>query len=122
MRGQIGIGTNESPRQPRTEAREQTLSVPLSATGPWMLVCLSTRPHVDPQRRADSRLFFQQSACDSKLYHVPLYRTPTASRVSCRDRMYTCMLWRLRLAVSSMHRSIKSGLGGKYLQDSGHST
>lgn len=60
--------------------------------------------------------FFQQSACDSKLYHVPLYLTPTVSRVRYRDRLYTHIMWRFRLADRrSMQRSINSGLGGKLI-------
>jgi hypothetical protein len=58
-------------------------------------------------------MLFQQSACDSKLYHVPLYLTPTTSRARYRGRVYTCILWRFRLADRSLCRNINSGLGGK---------
>ncbi|KAF2622676.1 hypothetical protein BU25DRAFT_208637 [Macroventuria anomochaeta] len=113
LKSKLEIRTRESPRQPR---RGGTRADPLRpAVRGWPVVArVSPLAHMlIVKSRAESRSFFQQSACDSKLYHVPLYLTPTVSRVRCRDRMYTCIPWRFRLAHRNTHRNINSGLGGK---------
>jgi hypothetical protein len=62
---QIGIRTHESPRQPRRRAHEQTLRPVICG---WPVdVRISPLAHMlIVQLVAESRPFFQQSACDSK--------------------------------------------------------